>query len=395
MSVQNGCGNTRRYGGRILIHRMGYALLTVFVGLWFWPLPPALAADHRDSPQVDADVSTDITDTFMFRDPANPAMLVVVMDTHPLSDPLFAPSYHYNPNALYRFRFHTNTTAVPTSQIDFVFTPFTTSQSFTAYFPHGIVVQGPVTSGNLNTTPPTPLITQGPQGIQIYAGPREDPFVFDLVGFDRFIAGVTPNFTGNNAFAGYNVNAIVIELPISLVVGNAQQFGFWGVTYDQSGSPANLTQIDRMGNPAVNTAFIPATLKDAFNFGIPQNDAANFASVILKTLSNFNTSPANVAILASVAVPDTLKLNVAQPDGFPNGRRLQDRPTDIELQLVTNNPSFTDGTGPLQAAKVYLSTFPYLGPPCQAQTAGTTAPGDCSQTTSVNPSAFTWPIIKP
>ena len=373
-----------------MIRRTGFAIFALAAGLWIGSPSPANAADHRDSPQADEDVSVDITDIFEFRDPANPAMLVVAMGTHSLADPKFSTTYHYNPNAVYRLRFYTDSAAIPTSQIDFVFTPFTTSQSFTAYFPHGIVVQGPVTLGTVATTPPTPLITHGPQGITIYAGPREDPFVFDLVGFNRFIAGVTPNFTGNNAFAGFNINAIVIELPISLVVGSAQQFGLSGSTNLKNGSPANLTQVDRMGNPAVNTAFIPAAFKDAFNSGLPQNDAANFAPIILKTLANFNTSPANVAILASVAVPDTLKFDVTKPDGFPNGRRLQDRPTDIELGLVTNNPSFTDGTGPLQAAKNYLTTFPYLGPPCQAMTADTPGPGDCSQTTSLA-ETIKWP----
>jgi hypothetical protein len=382
-----------------MILRIGRALLSLVTGFWLFSLSSAIAADHRDSPQVDNDVTTDITDIFAFRDPANPAMLVIALNTHPFSVPKEAPSYHYNSNALYRIRFHTNTTGVPTSQIDVVFTPFTTSQSFTAYFPHGIVVQGPVTLATVNPTPPTPLITNGPQGIMVYAGPREDPFVFDLIGFDRFVAGQTPNFTGNNTFAGFNVNSIVIEVPLSLVVGSAQQFGVWGVTYNMlNGSTAQLQQVDRMGNPVINTVLIPAALKDAFNSGLPQNDATNFGPTILKTLAGFNTPQANVAILASVALPDTLKFNVSQPDGFPNGRRIQDRPTDIELQLVTGNSAVTDGTAALQAAKVYLSTFPYLGPPCQPAAAGMTAPGDCAATASTDgPSAmgagFAWPDV--
>ncbi|MBV9828723.1 MAG: DUF4331 family protein [Alphaproteobacteria bacterium] len=354
--------------------------------------PPALAADHRDSPSVDEDITTDINDVFMFRDPADATKLVLVMTTHPLSDPKFASSYHYNSNALYRFNLHTNTTAVPTSSIDFTFSPTTTDasgkqqQTFTAYLPHGVTVTGPVTMGSTTSpTPPTPIVTSSPGGIQIYAGPREDPFVFDLVGFNRFAAGLTPNFTGNNAFAGFNVNAIVIELPTAMVVGSAQKFGMWGTTFTAGSSRAQLTQIDRMGNPAINTALIPTGLKDAFNAGIPQNDARDFAPTILKTLSAFNTPPANVAILASVGVPDTLKIDLSKPDGFPNGRRLQDRVLDIEIQLISGNSSFTDGTGPQQAAKVYLTTFPYLGPPCQATpTAGTAAPGDCAATAMVS-----------
>jgi len=268
------------------------------------------------------------------------------------------------------------------------------SQNFTAYFPHGIILQGPVTFGTVNTsTPATPLVTQGPRGTKIFAGPRQDPFVFDFVGFNRFLAGITPNFTGNDSFAGVNVMAIVVEMPLSMVVGNAQKFGFWGATFLQEDSPTQLTQIDRMGNPAINTALIPSFMKDAFNVGKPQNDATDFAPTILKTLAGFNTPPANVQILASVAVPDTLKFDVTKPDGFPNGRRLQDRVIDTELQLITGNPAVTDGTAAKQAAKVYLSTFPYLGPPCQASTLGVNAPGDCSPGSNVNPAAKPQPAV--
>ena len=38
-------------------------------------------------------------------------------------------------------------------------------------------------------------------------------------------------FSGDDAFAGNNTNAIVIELPISLVAGAATKFGTWSVTY--------------------------------------------------------------------------------------------------------------------------------------------------------------------
>ena len=380
--------------------QFGCAARGIVTALFFGRAAPAMAADHRDAPGVDDDISTDITDVYMFRNPADASKLVVTFNTHPLSEPKFAPSYHYNSKAVYRFLFHTNTTAVPTSQIDFTFTPFTVdssgkgSQNFTAYFPHGIILQGPVTFGTVNTsTPATPLVTQGPRGTKIFAGPRQDPFVFDFVGFNRFLAGITPNFTGNDSFAGVNVMAIVVEMPLSMVVGNAQKFGFWGATFLQEDSPTQLTQIDRMGNPAINTALIPSFMKDAFNVGKPQNDATDFAPTILKTLAGFNTPPANVQILASVAVPDTLKFDVTKPDGFPNGRRLQDRVIDTELQLITGNPAVTDGTAAKQAAKVYLSTFPYLGPPCQASTLGVNAPGDCSPGSNVNPAAKPQPAV--
>src|SRR3954453_6680890 len=45
-----------------------------------------------------------------------------------------------------------------------------------------------------------------------------------------------------------------------------------------------LVQVDRMGNPAVNTALIPGPLKDAFNFAQPKDDPKDFASVIVNQI---------------------------------------------------------------------------------------------------------------
>jgi hypothetical protein len=332
---------------------------------------PALAADHRDSPGVDYDIATDITDIYMFRAPHDQRLLVMVMNTHPFSVPDEATSYHYEPSALYRFNFTTKASAEPTAEIDFIFSPFAGGvQNFTAFFPDGTVVTGPVTQGTVtSTTPNPPTVTPGPagSGISIFAGPRDDPFFFDFVGFNRFVAG-TGGFSGTDAFAGFNVMSIVVQFPIHLVAGNAEKFGAWGVTYT-SPQPLiappfiALTQIDRMGNPAVNTALIPSSMKDAFNAGIPQDDRQVFAPVILQTLANFGTNSQNTAILASVAVPDTLKLNRSQPDGFPNGRRLADDVIDTLLTLILNTPT-ADGVNHNDVP--FSHQFPYLAPPHQA-----------------------------
>jgi hypothetical protein len=47
------------------------------------------------------------------------------------------------------------------------------------------------------------------------------------------------------------------------------------------------------------------------------------------------------------------------PDGFPNGRQLADRTTDLLLRLIPQLPNFTDGT----AVKTYCTEFPFAGPP--------------------------------
>jgi hypothetical protein len=133
-----------------------------------------------------------------------------------------------------------------------------------------------------------------------------------------------------------------------------------------------LRQVDRMGNPAVNTALIPAALKDSFNFGQPEDDPKDFAGVIVNQIATLdqkfcphipadcNPNP-NVPLLASVAVPDVLRFASNVPDGYPNGRQPADRTTDILIGLILQAPGFTDGT----SAKTYCSVFPFLGPPLQ------------------------------
>jgi hypothetical protein len=397
-------------GGRIMSIRRGFPVILTAMGALLWLQPPASAADHRDAPTIDLYSALDINDTYLFHDGGN---LVVIVTTHALSEPKFGATYHYQPNGLYRINFSTNPAAVPTATIDFIFSEFANGptcpapkpacQTFTATFPNNIVVNGTVTQGSSTGSPPAAIIN-GPDnnGITIFAGPREDPFVFDGDGFNRFVAKFNSTgtadlnqFSGDDAFAGNNTNAIVIELPISLVAGTATKFATWSITYlrlntnenvaerfvrENLGGPTggllgpspDLQQVDREGNPAVNTALIPPPLKDAFNFGIPENDPRDFAPVILQTLKKFGTSAVNTNILASVAVPDTLKFDLSQPDGFPNGRRLQDRVIDILLALIlnldlnnlyTNFPEGVDRTRSKQAAKNYLSTFPFAGPP--------------------------------
>ncbi|MBV8779605.1 MAG: DUF4331 family protein [Alphaproteobacteria bacterium] len=376
-----------------------YAMAAALVaGAIFNFSPSAVAADHRDAPTIDDYSAIDINDIFMFRDPANTNNLVMVLSVQAIADPKFGPSYHFQPNALYQINFSTNAQAKPTASINVVFSDFANGpscpapqaacQTYRAFFPHGIVVEGLTTQGTAAATPNRPIITTkavGGSTITAFAGPREDPFFFDLVGFNRFIAKFNATgtvdgslFTHVDSFLGKNINAIAFEFPISLVAGNAPKFAAWAATYlgdlrfqdfDDHGrfkdiddrGLGGLRQVDRMGNPAVNTALIPPNLKDAFNFGKPEDDARDFAPTTLATLAKFHTPAATVSLLASVAVPDTLKFDTSQPDGYPNGRRLADRVTDLLISLIVNIPGFTGGN----AVKTYLAAFPFAGPPLQ------------------------------
>ena len=410
--------------------RLGLILLPTAVATLLLGPSSASAADHRDAPTIDDYSAIDINDVFMFRDPpcttsnCSSPNLVMVLSTQAVADPSFGLSYHFQPNALYRFHFSTTQKAIndgtPTASIDFVFGPFGNNptcpapnppcQTYKATFqgdvtPKGIVFDGLTTQGSAAGTPKPAVVTEdGP--ISVFAGPREDPFFFDLVGFNRFIADfngqpappTVPHFnlfTGKDAFLGKNINAIVVELPISMLLpAGSTKLAAWAVTYltnlpkDSSKPPKKeptLHQVDRMGNPGVNTVLISTPLKDAFNFGLPQNDARDFAPTIAGNLIRYAVDQVHVLpALATAAIPDTLKFDTALPDGYlqvpPNGRRMQDRVTDFLLSLFfnvqggpgTQHPGsvtcpqlaqtpFSDCTSP----KVYLSVFPFVGPPLQ------------------------------
>jgi hypothetical protein len=67
-------------------------------------------------------------------------------------------------------------------------------------------------------------------GIKVFAGPRDDPFFFDLNQFKQIIAGTATSFNnpGTDAFAGTNVLALVVEVPKSMLGTGA--VNIWATT---------------------------------------------------------------------------------------------------------------------------------------------------------------------
>ena len=325
---------------------------------------PALAADHREAPAISEQPVADINDIYAFRD--GPETLVLVMTVNPLSDPDFAGSYTFSPGVLYRFGIDNTGDAVFEHNIDIVFgRPSAPGvQRFRARFPDTAVFAGDVTPPS---TPNDPEIVDGPlgSGISVFAGPRDDPFFFDVVGFNRFRATGDPaGFRGIDSFADFNVSAIVVALPVDLVSDGSDQLAISGFTFNRR--PGTFRPegraLDRMGNPAVSTALIPFPQKNRFNRTRPQNDAIIWADILVSSLTDLGTSPTNIGVLASVAVPDTLKLDLEQPDGFPNGRLPEDDVIDTLLTLILNGPT-SDGVDAND--EDFLDEFPFLAPPFQ------------------------------
>lgn len=184
-------------------------------------------------------------------------------------------------------------------------------------------------------------------------------------------------------------------------------------------------QISRLGNPLINEVIIPLGKKDYWNASDPSDDRqfqryyetpelAGLVNLLYPVLPDTRTTgrtDLTLILLTGVPLPgghnlnytgntkaDLLRLNTAiapthpvgEGDklgvlngdfaGFPNGRRLEDDVTDIELRVVAdgygsllntvfglpnNSPNNQVGDGVNENDVPFLSSFPYVGTPHQ------------------------------
>src|ERR1043166_8127881 len=300
------------------------------------PTPVTDAADHAESTSVAGDPGADLADVFAFLDPNDNSKVVLALDVEGFVVPseLLNLSF-FAPEVTYRFEIENTGDAVPDQTIDITFSEQTSRsqpQTATIKLPNGGTFTAPTTVQTLNPSAKSFVVTTDPSsGASFFAGLTDDPFFFDIVGFNRFVSSVlagTPDPTqlqrGRDSFAGYNIHMIAIEVPASMLLGtNGNIIGVNGVTLRSKQSHredgetitnGKLVQVDRMANPAVNTALIPFPRKNEYNAATPVDDAAlRFAGDIVGTLTALGTNQTNINILANVAVlhGDYLRLDLS------------------------------------------------------------------------------------
>ena len=294
-------------------------------------------ADHLDSPSVRVDGSLDINDLYAFQSPTNPSNVVFIMTLNPLAGVLSGTTF--NPAGVYEFNVDTNGNGTAEHVFRFYFSAARRG-----------VQRFVVTQGNIGAlgTGQTGLVTPLRGGGSVTVGLFEDPFFFDLNGFNNGF-----NFTGNDFFAGANVTAIAIEVPRSTFGTN--NIGVWASTVIQG------RQFDRMGRPAINTVLLPSALKNQFNATQPAFDVANFGDAVRATLLGLGNSPDRASSLASVLLPDILTLDTSSSNGFLNGRQPANDVIDAELSLLTNGAVTGDRVNAND--KSFPSQFPFLAAP--------------------------------
>ena len=373
--------------GSALLISLAIALIAVALAT----VGPTRGADHRDSPGVEGDPAADLADIYAFRSPENSDNLVVAMTVNGLTAPPENATRNFATDVTYNINVDIMDDGVlaadATVNVTFSGDPLEFTLSVEAL---GVSITGLVTPPSADPTAPDPIITES-GGIKVFAGQRDDPFFFDLVGFNAFVAGPYVPAEGLRAegetpaadtFAGTNVSAIVIELPITALTGAATSDT--GIIKAWASTSRGGSQVDRMAIPAINTALIPSDQKDAFNQADPVNDVDAYGATAQSTIEGLR-SAVNAALDGPVGpedggpfgsltaeetkdavIPDVVTVDFSQTVAFTNGRAPAEDVMDTVLQLVLNRTAgITDAIDANDVA--FLSTFPFLAPPHQPE----------------------------
>lgn len=204
-----------------------FALLSVSIGI-VW------AADHIDAPGV-ASTSSDITDFYAFQSPENSDNMVFVVNTQGLLDPTASATAAFDENVMVQVNIDNTGDYVE----DLVIQAVVNKGELSVYGPVKPSVTGLTGKVETDATVTTTDVTSygktaeigSKNGIKVFAGPRDDPFFFDLVAYQNVLAGTASGFNnpGSDTFAGTNVMSVVVEVPKSML-GSAASLNTWAVT---------------------------------------------------------------------------------------------------------------------------------------------------------------------
>ena len=441
------------------------------------------ASSHREAPITALDHTADVTDWYAFVSYDHPDRVTMILNVDPFLEPSNGPNYFpFDPNVAYQMKIDNNRDGVEDITFEFrFFTEIRLPDVFTGYvggtagIPPITSLNGPGSEGlslrqhytvtmikngqrtNLNggktlfalpsnvgprTMPDYNSLYQQAiyelgNGVRVFAGTVDDPFyidlgaAFDSLNFRMGVGGVLSEQEDNDdkdnfasdAVAGFNVNSIVLEVPITMLTEDGKMhdagdkravIGTYGATSRQrisvrgTANAGPFVQVQREGNPLINELIIGTGSKDRFSVDDPQNDSQ---------FANFFLDPLLAHLFASLGIPvasaprtdllplvqytapicpgcgpqdagpiaDLLRLNTGIPPtapgsqkrlgflagdnaGFPNGRRLNDDVVDIASRVVAGiladpvkfGTRIGDGVNINDVG--YGTTFPYVQP---------------------------------
>ena len=182
-----------------------------------------VAADHIEAPAVSGG-SSDITDYYAFQgqDTNN---LVFVANVQGLLSPTTTGDASFDENVLVEFNIDNDgdnvedliIQAIPRNGVMYFFGPVA---------PNTTGLNSTIATGNpagqvAITTYGSNAVTATNNGMQFFAGPRDDPFFLVFAQYSEIIAGNATSFNnpGSDTFAGTNVMSIVVEVPKTMLGG--------------------------------------------------------------------------------------------------------------------------------------------------------------------------------
>lgn len=373
------------------------------------------ASDHDDGETELKGRNLNLTDLYVFREgdqnpSASPDNLVFIMNTNPRS--VARQQYYFSNKSRYEFMVSrvadkdASPTGMPdvTLRFEFGAPGANNQQSYTLTMIENSKTIGTV-SGQTTALGNEPMVnsaTVGGSGVKVFAGLREDPFFFDVEQFFRVRAGALgigpavgfrPPGQAVDFAAGYNVNAIAVQVPIALLKGSssATTFDVWQTI--SIGSGKSFEQVERLARPAVNEGLVVTNdFLNTLNKVTPAFEAAALAGQqpaagaagpivgeVKRTLKALGNNEARTNTLIGAFLPDVMRIDTTGPSGYGNalnakgspirGRLLKDDVIDTTLSVLTNgaitsdNVSYEGTSGnPAQGHDPLISDFPYLAP---------------------------------
>ena len=229
----------------------------------------AIGSDHQDTPEVELSPRLDINDVYAFPGSDEGRIVLVVTTQSPIT-PAGTAAARFDANALYQIKIDNTGDAVEDLVLQFQFDDLAGGGQRVALFGpvapttlgqfNRVAKATPDLLGNINT-----VLTSGAGAtlVQLFAGPRDDPFYIDLDQFFRIVpdrrpsrgplsligpapeaSAFRPKCTGGVIDPGqaqfdqthgcaadfvrtFNSMAIVIELPEAMVKGAGNNLGLW------------------------------------------------------------------------------------------------------------------------------------------------------------------------
>ncbi len=350
------------------------------------------ASSHMDAPLVTLDPAANTTDVYAFVvQRGGQKFLEVALGVYPHEEPGIGPNkYNFDDNVLYQiflsrgadlatgadsvayqFKFSTaykTQDSILQSYVGVVNANGDANQNLTQTYTVTKVVGTTSTVLGTGTVPPnnqgvaTPKYNQGGDGnnpardgaadaaqldeyttgaiaslnggYRAFAGQREDGFYGDINAIFDLLALRSGAGNSFDSQGGYNMHAIVLEIPLADIGGDQQVVGVHATTSrratsvltDGAGSAGTTStgawvQVGRQGNPLFAEAFIAIKDKDLYNRTKPTSDAALFkkyadspelGALINALVLKGNVAPTtNRADLAAIFIPDLIKVDLS------------------------------------------------------------------------------------